>query len=61
MHRRTRGYLIVVANERTRESNYGTRYNRSYMYFVNSCVVEKKKYWVKNNWGGLGFRMRIAE
>ena len=34
--------IIVVANERTRESNYGTRYNISYMYFVNWCVVEKK-------------------
>ena len=33
--------IIVVANERTRASNYGTRYNRSYMYFVNWCVVEK--------------------
>jgi hypothetical protein len=34
--------IIVVASERTRARNYGTRYNRSYMYFVNWCVVEKK-------------------
>jgi hypothetical protein len=34
--------IIVVDIKRTRESNYGTRYNRSYMYFVNWCVVEKK-------------------
>jgi hypothetical protein len=34
--------IIVVASKRTRESNYGTRYNRSYMYFSNWCVVEKK-------------------